>query len=317
MKDSVKYARWIKAEAKRLGFASCGISEATFLEDEAPRLEAYLHKQYHGKMAYMENHFDKRLDPRKLVDGAKSVISLSFNYYHPKKQSSPDAPKISMYAYGEDYHHVVKEKLWALYAFIDERMGPIQGRVFVDSGPVLERAWAARSGLGWIGKNGLLIQPQQGSFFFLAQLIIDLDLETDKAIKDYCGNCRRCIDACPTQAIVKPHVLKADQCISYFTIELKDSLPQDMKGKFDNWMFGCDVCQSVCPWNRFSLANQVPAFQPSEELLQMNRKDWIELTREGFNNLFPKSAVKRTRYEGLKRNIQFLTSEENSPETDP
>ncbi len=306
LKDSVKYARRIKAEAKRLGFASCGISKAEFLEEEAPRLENFLKQKYFGRMAYLDNHFEKRLDPRKLVDGAQSVISLSFNYYNPIKQTDPDSPKISMYAFGEDYHRVVKEKLLSLFAFIEQSIQAIEGRIFVDSGPVLERAWAARSGLGWIGKNGMLIQQKQGSFYFLAQLIIDLELETDKPIGDYCGNCRRCIDACPTQAIIEPKVLQADKCISYFTIELRDSLPDNMKSKFDNWMFGCDVCQLVCPWNRFSVTNLTPDFQPSEELLSMRKEDWVELTREGFNNLFPKSAVKRTRFEGLKRNIRFL-----------
>ncbi len=285
----------------------CGISEACFLEEEAPRLEAWLQQGKHGKMAYMENHFDKRLDPRKLVDGAKSVISLGLNYYTESIQSDPESPKISKYAYGTDYHFVIKEKLKHLLEFINERIGEVGGRAFVDSAPVLDRAWAKKSGLGWIGKNSNLINKNSGSFFFLAELIIDLELAYDiPATKDHCGTCTRCIDACPTDAIVGPYIVDGSKCISYLTIELKDEIPQEFKGKMDNWMFGCDVCQDVCPWNRFSTLHNEPAFKPNPSLTELSRSDWEDITEDVFQKIFKNSPVKRTKYSGLKRNIDFL-----------
>jgi epoxyqueuosine reductase len=261
------YSRLIKEEAKRLGFMFCGMAQAGFLEEEAPRLETWLKEGRHGEMQYMENYFDKRLDPRLLVDDAKSVISLALNYYNPQKQTDPFAPKISQYAYGLDYHEVIKEKLKQLLNYIQETIGEVSGRAFVDSAPVLDRAWAQRAGLGWIGKNSNLISKKSGSFFFLAELIVDLELEYDIApTADHCGTCTRCIDACPTDAIVAPYVVDGSRCISYLTIELKNEIPHEFKGQTDNWMFGCDVCQNVCPWNRFSIAHQEPAFKPHEEL---------------------------------------------------
>ncbi|WP_396189061.1 tRNA epoxyqueuosine(34) reductase QueG [Flavobacterium sp.] len=295
----------IKQKAIDLGFLSCGISRADFLEQEAPRLEKWLNKNYHGKMAYMENHFDKRLDPRLLVDGAKSVVSLLLNYY-PSEIQNPASYKISKYAYGEDYHFVIKEKLKELLQFIQEEIGEVNGRVFVDSAPVLDKAWAAKSGLGWIGKNANLITQKVGSFYFIAELIIDLELEYDLPTTDHCGTCTACIDACPTQAIIQPYVVDGSKCISYFTIELKDNLPQEMKGQFNDWVFGCDVCQEVCPWNRFAKPHQEPLFEPKAELLQFSKRDWQELTKETFNKVFKNSAVKRTKFEGLMRNIDFV-----------
>lgn len=295
----------IKQKAIALGFLSCGISKADFLEQEAPRLEKWLNKNYHGKMDYMENHFDKRLDPRLLVDGAKSVVSLLLNYY-PSEIQNPASYKISKYAYGEDYHFVIKEKLKELLQFIQEEIGEVNGRVFVDSAPVLDKAWAAKSGLGWIGKNANLITQKVGSFYFIAELIIDLELEYDLPTTDHCGTCTACIDACPTQAIIQPYVVDGSKCISYFTIELKDNLPQEMKGQFNDWVFGCDVCQEVCPWNRFAKPHQEPLFEPKAELLQFSKRDWQELTKETFNKVFKNSAVKRTKFEGLMRNIDFL-----------
>ena len=305
--QKTQYTQMIKAEAQRLGFMACGISKAGFLEEEAPRLEQWLKNDFHGQMKYMENHFDKRLDPTKLVDDARSVVSLLLNYYPEKTQEDPEAPKISKYAYGQDYHHVIKSKLKELHYFITENIGEVSGRAFVDSAPVLDKAWAAKSGLGWVGKNANLIQKQSGSFFFIAELIIDLDLDYDHATTDHCGSCTACLDACPTQAIVSPRVVDGSKCISYFTIELKDELPATMKGKFDHWMFGCDVCQDVCPWNRFSKAHSEPLFQPHEDLLSMKKQDWYEITEEVFRKVFKKSAVKRTKYKGLVRNINFLT----------
>lgn len=295
----------IKTEAKRLGFLSCGISKAGFLEEEAPRLEAWLNANRHGQMSYMENHFDKRLDPTKLVDGAKSVVSLLLNYY-PSQTQNPDSYKISKYAYGQDYHFVIKDKLKDLMAFIHREIGEVDGRVFVDSAPVLDKAWAAKSGLGWIGKNSNLLSKQVGSFFFIAELIIDLDLEYDHSVTDHCGSCTACLDACPTEAIVAPYVVDGSKCISYFTIELRDNLPMDMKGKFDDWMFGCDVCQDVCPWNRFSKPHQEPLFEANKDLLSFSKKDWEEMTVDVFRKTFKDSAVKRTKLEGLARNIRFL-----------
>jgi len=302
------WSKLIKAEAIRLGFMSCGISKAGFLEEEAPRLEDWLNKNRHGEMRYMENHFDKRLDPTKLVDDAKSVVSLLLNYFPEETQQDPNAPKISKYAYGQDYHHVIKTKLKELHFFITENIGEVSGRAFVDSAPVLDKAWAAKSGLGWIGKNANLIQKQSGSFFFIAELIIDLELEYDSITTDHCGSCTACIDACPTKAIPEPYVVDGSKCISYFTIELKDNLPTSMQGKFDNWMFGCDVCQDVCPWNRFSKSHNEPLFDPNPDLLSMTKKDWEEITQDIFSKVFKKSAVKRTKFSGLIRNINFLKS---------
>lgn len=300
-----KYSEIIKAEAQRLGFLSCGISKAQFLEEEAPRLEKWLNDNAHGEMRYMENHFDKRLDPTKLVEGSKSVVSLLLNYYPSNLQNS-ESYKLSKYAYGTDYHFVIKDKLKQLLQFIKEEIGDVHGRAFVDSAPVLDKAWAARSGLGWIGKHSNLLTQQIGSFYFIAELIIDLELEYDHATTDHCGTCTACIDACPTQAITEPYVVDGSKCISYFTIELKDNIPSEFKGQFDDWMFGCDVCQDVCPWNRFSKPHNEPLFDPHPELLNMSRKDWDEITKDTFNKVFKNSAVKRTKFEGLKRNITFL-----------
>ena len=305
IQNKEKYTQLIKAEAKRLGFLSCGISKADFLETEAPRLEQWLKNGFHGEMSYMENHFDKRLDPRLLVADAKSVVSLLLNYY-PNQLQNQDTYKISKYAYGEDYHFVIKEKLKSLLNFIQENIGEVSGRVFVDSAPVLDKAWAVKSGLGWVGKHSNLLTQKTGSFYFVAELILDLELEYDAPTTDHCGTCTACIDACPTQAIVAPYVVDGSKCISYFTIELKDNLPQEMKGKFEDWMFGCDVCQDVCPWNRFSKPNTENSFQPKSEILNFSKKDWQEITEETFRKVFQKSAVKRTKFDGLKRNINFL-----------
>jgi epoxyqueuosine reductase len=303
----INHTRLIKQEAYRLGFDFVGISKAEFMDEEARHLETWLNQGMQGKMNYMENHFDKRVDPRKLVPGAKSVVCLTYNYYTDKKQKDPDAPKISKYAYGEDYHFIIKDKLKSLLHFINDTIGAVDGRCFVDSAPVLERDWAKRSGTGWVGKNTLLINPKQGSYFFLAELIIDLELATDDPIKDYCGTCTRCIDACPTDAISpNGYILDGSKCISYFTIELKEAITEAYQDKFENWMFGCDICQEVCPWNRFSKEHKEPAFEPHPDLLDFSKRDWEELTEEVFKKLFQKSAVKRTKYEGLKRNINFL-----------
>jgi len=295
----------IKNEAKRLGFLSCGISKAEFLEEEAPRLEKWLNQNMHGEMQYMENHFDKRLDPSKLVDGAKSVISLLLNYY-PEEAQNTNSYKLSKYAYGQDYHHVIKSMLRQLQEFISDEIGEVHGRAFVDSAPVLDKAWAAKSGLGWIGKHSNLLTQQTGSFYFIAELIVDLDLDYDSPVTDHCGSCTACIDACPTAAIVEPYVVDGSKCISYFTIELKNEIPNEFHGKFDDWMFGCDICQDVCPWNRFSKPHSEPLFNPHPELLAMTKKDWEEITEDVFKKIFQKSAVKRTKYSGLKRNIKFL-----------
>src|SRR5690606_18431336 len=299
------YTNLIKTEAKRLGFLSCGISKAGFLEAEAPRLEKWLNNNMHGQMQYMENHFDKRLDPTKLVEDSKSVISLLLNYY-PSQEQTDNSYKLSKYAYGTDYHFVIKDKLKSLLNFIQEEIGDVHGRAFVDSAPVLDKAWAAKSGLGWIGKHSNLLTQQVGSFYFIAELIVDLELEYDLPTTDHCGTCTRCIDACPTQAITEPYVVDGSKCISYFTIELKDKIPTSFNGKFDDWMFGCDICQDVCPWNRFSKPHNEPLFNPHPELLSMTKKDWEEITEDIFKERFKKSAVKRTKFEGLKRNIQFL-----------
>ncbi|WP_316787980.1 tRNA epoxyqueuosine(34) reductase QueG [Pedobacter frigoris] len=305
--NSAKYRKLIKDEAFRLGFMQCGIAKAEFLEEEAPRLEKWLNNNHHGQMGYMENHFDKRLDPRLLVEGAKSVISLSLNYYPDQQQSDPNAPKISKYAYGFDYHTVIKDKLFQLLNFISENIGEVGGRAFVDSAPVLDRAWAKKAGIGWIGKNSNLISKKSGSFFFLAELIIDLELEYDNAFEtDHCGTCTKCIDACPTEAILSPFVIDAKKCISYLTIELREEIPTNFNDKMDNWMFGCDVCQDVCPWNRFSVPHSEPMFQPNENLLSMKREDWMDITEDVFKDIFKNSAVKRTKFKGLTRNIDFL-----------
>lgn len=305
------HTKIIKDEAKRLGFDYCGISRAEFLEEEAPRLENWLNKNMQGEMSYMANHFDMRLDPTKLVPGAKSVISLLLNYYTEDKQSDESAPKISKYAYGADYHLVIKSKLREMMNTLEEKIGrSIGGRAFVDSAPVLDKAWAKKSGLGWIGKNSNLINKKSGSFFFIAELILDIELVADVAVGDYCGTCTRCIDACPTDAIVSPYIVDGSKCISYFTIELKDAIPESEKGKFQNWMFGCDICQDVCPWNRFSVPHQNPEFNANPELLAMSKSDWEEISEDVFRELFRRSAVKRTKFEGLKRNIRFLGSTE-------
>lgn len=304
------HSEMIKTEAIRLGFMACGISRAEFLEEEAPRLENWLKNNHHGEMSYMENHFDKRLDPRLLVEDAKSVVSLTLNYFTDKKQLDSTAPKISKYAYGEDYHNVIKEKLKALMEFIKDEIGEVAGRCFVDSAPVMDKAWAQKSGLGWRGKNSNLISKKAGSFFFLAELIIDLELEYDSPfVADHCGSCTRCIDACPTDAIIAPYLVDGSKCISYLTIELKNEIPTAFKNKMENWMFGCDICQDVCPWNRFATPHQEPAFKPADELLQFSKKDLIEMTDEVFKKVFDVSAVKRTKFNGLKRNINFLLDE--------
>jgi len=304
---SQSHTNFIKQEAQKLGFDQCGIAKAKFLEDEAPKLETWLKNNYHGEMHYMQNHFDKRLDPRLLVAGAQSVISLTYNYY-PKKVQRQDSYKIAKYAYGEDYHFVIKDKLKTLLKRIQEEIGSVNGRAFVDSAPVLERAWAKKAGLGWTGKHSLLITPRKGSFYFLAQLIIDLPLTYDAPFKtDHCGTCNKCVEACPTKAILPNNTIDGSKCISYFTIELKDSIPSEMKDRFADWQFGCDICQDVCPWNRFSKLHNEPLFEPDNDLLNFTKQDWEALTEDTFKKVFKKSAVKRTKFKGLKRNILFLT----------
>ncbi len=304
---SIKYANLIKAKAKELGFDFCGISKAEFLEEEAPRLEAWLNKNYHGKMAYMANYFDKRLDPRQLVEGAKSVITLVLNYYPEQRLPEEEGElKLSKYAYGKDYHFVMKDKLKNLMEMMSEEIGEINGRVFVDSAPVMDKAWAKKSGVGWVGKHTNLINREIGSFFFIGEIICDLELQPDGAIKDYCGTCTRCIDACPTDAIVEPYVVDGSKCISYYTIELKEAIPDEVKGKFENWIFGCDICQDVCPWNSFARPHSTPEFDLHPQLVDFTKKDWEEITEELFQEIFRRSAVKRTKLEGLKRNISFL-----------
>jgi len=304
------HTKILKEIATEMNFQFIGFSEAGFLEEEAPRLEKWLKEKRHGEMAYMENHFDKRLDPRLLVDGAKSVISLLFNYYTEESQKDPQAPKISKYAYGEDYHQVIKDHLAEFYERAREKIGDFHARFFVDSAPVLDKVWAKKSGLGWVGKNSNLITKPQGSFFFIAEIICDLELEYDGPIKDYCGTCTACVDACPTEAIVAPYVVDGSKCISYLTIELKNEImPSGFKGKMDNWMFGCDVCQDVCPWNRFSKPHQEQRFVPKGPLLDLTKKDWMDLSEEVFREIFKNSAVKRTKFKGLKRNLDFLNPE--------
>jgi len=305
-----RHTEIIKRKARELGFAFCGVSEADFLEEEAPRLEQWLNQNKHGQMSYMANHFDKRLDPRLLVEGAKSVVSVLYNYF-PEKElfTEPDDLKISKYAYGRDYHYVIKEKLKELIDYIRAEIGEVNGRAFVDSAPVMDKVWAKKAGLGWVGKHSNLLNRQMGSFFFIGELILDVDLEPDGPVKDYCGTCTRCMDACPTDAIPAPYVVDGSRCISYFTIELKDQIPADVQGKFENWMFGCDICQDVCPWNRFARPHAEPQFAPSKQLQQMTRADWEEITEEVFRVLFKESPVKRTKLDGLKRNIDFLNKE--------
>lgn len=303
-----KHTALVKEIAAQLGFQFCGISKAGFLDEEAPRLEKWLAAGKHGKMQYMENHFDKRLDPTVLVPGAKSVISLLLNYF-PERTQQDDSFRVSKYAYGTDYHLVIKDKLHTMMREIQAKIGDVDGRVFVDSAPVMDKAWARKSGLGWIGKNGNLIHPKQGSFFFIAELIVDLDLVPDGPIKDFCGTCTRCTDACPTDALHQPYVVDGSKCISYLTIELKDALiPSDFKEKMEDWIFGCDICQDVCPWNRFSKIHNEPLFNPTDGLLDMTKKEWSEITDDVFRTLFKNSPIKRTKHAGLRRNIDFLDS---------
>ena len=302
----MNYSQLIKQKAEKFGFQSCGISKAEFLGEEAPRLEDWLKNNYHGEMKYMENHFDKRLNPTLLVDGAKSVISLSYNYFPKEKIERLENFKISKYAYGEDYHEVIKEILKEMMIELQEEIGEFGFRVFVDSAPVLEKAWARKSGLGWVGKNANLITKKHGSFYFLAEIICDLDLNYDSPTTDHCGSCRKCIDACPTQAIVSDKIVDGSKCISYATIELKNEIPDYFEGKMDDWIFGCDVCQDVCPWNRFSAPTLQERFAPNLQKLNFRKKEWEELTQELFSEIFKKSAVKRTKFSGLMRNVNFL-----------
>ncbi len=304
--NKTELSKWIKRQARELGFDACGISRADFLEAEAPVLERWLKKGLHGKMDYMANHFDKRLDPRKLMEGAKSVLVFLYNYYPEENLPEKDNYILSKYAYGTDYHFVIKDKLKKLISQIQEKVGEIHARAFVDSAPVLERAWAQRAGLGWIGKNANFIVPKAGSFFFLAEIICDLGLEYDQPkVTDLCGACRNCIDACPTAAIVAPGQIDARRCISYLTIELREAIPEIFKGQFNDRIFGCDICQDVCPWNRFAKAHKEPAFQPHPKLKTMKKMGWENLSEEDFSIIFKKSAVKRTKYSGLMRNVQF------------
>lgn len=306
MQNAEKNTTIIKSIAKDLGFDFCGISKAKFLASEAPRFTAWLEKSMHGKMQYMENHFDKRLDPTLLVHGAKSVVSLLLNYYPEKEIDFKESYKISKYAYGADYHDVIKEKLKLFFELIYDKIGKVEGRYFVDSAPVLDKTWAAKAGLGWIGKNSNLINRQIGSFFFIAELILDLELQADEAIKDYCGTCTRCIDDCPTEAIVAPYIVDASKCISYLTIELKDAIPDTFHGKMQNWVFGCDICQDVCPWNRFAKPTKVSDFSSIDEIKNYTKKDWQEISEISFKNIIQKSPIKRTKITGWKKNIQFL-----------
>ncbi|MGX9986089.1 tRNA epoxyqueuosine(34) reductase QueG [Chryseobacterium sp. POL2] len=297
----------IKEKAKKFGFQSCGISKSEFLEEEAPRLEEWLKNNYQGEMQYMENYFDKRLDPRLLVEGSKSIISLSYNYFPKEDIFENKFQKISKYAYGQDYHEVIKEILREMILELRDEIGDFECRVFVDSAPVLERAWAKKSGIGWVGKNANLITKQNGSFYFLAEIICDLDLVYDNPTTDHCGTCRKCIEACPTNAIVSDKLIDGSKCISYATIELKEEIPSFFKNKMENWMFGCDICQDVCPWNRFSAPTLEEKFQPNEALQNFTKKEWIEMTQEIFSSVFKKSPVKRTKFAGLKRNLDFLS----------
>ncbi|MEM6644022.1 MAG: tRNA epoxyqueuosine(34) reductase QueG [Bacteroidota bacterium] len=298
------YSETIKTISAKLGFSYCGISKAEFLEVEAPRLEEWLNRGYQGQMKYLENNFEKRLDPTKLVPGAKSVVSLIYNYYPEQVHQAENKPKLAKYAYGEDYHFVIKDKLKEFFFEIQAQIGQVEGRVFVDSAPVHERAWAQKSGLGWVGKNSLLLNPKMGSFFFLAELILDLELTPDGPLKDYCGNCTACIDACPTDAIAEPYIVDGSRCISYLTIELKDAIPSEFEGKMEGWVFGCDVCQDVCPWNRRASPHRETKFEP-QGWEDLTKREWKEMTQEVFSTVFRKSPVKRTKYEGIKRNVDF------------
>ena len=306
MNNQEKYSNLIKSKALAFGFQSCGISKADFLEEEAPRLEKWLKQNFNGEMRYMENHFDKRLDPRLLVEGSKSVISLSYNYFPEEIQKNQDF-KLSKYAYGEDYHEVIKEKLRNLVAELHEEIGEFAFRVFVDSAPVLEKAWAKKSGIGWVGKNSNLITKKNGSFYFLAEIICDLELVQDQPVTDHCGSCTKCIDACPTKAIISDKIVDGSKCISYATIELKDQIPDFFKDKMEDWMFGCDICQDVCPWNRFSAPTLEEKFKPNSEIKNFTKQEWKDITQEVFSTVFKKSAVKRTKFAGLKRNLDFLS----------
>ena len=296
---------FIKSKSVDLGFISCGISKADFLEEEAANLENWLKNEMHGEMSYMDRNFDMRLDPRKILNGAKSVISLTYNYYTDKLQKDENF-KISKYAFGTDYHFVIREKLKNLLFLIKEKVGDINGRVFVDSAPILERAWAKKSGLGWIGKNTNLISKNVGSFFFLCEIIVDIELDYDYSTTDHCGTCTACIDACPTNAIVEPYKVDGSRCISYLTIELKENMPEYAKDSYDKWIFGCDICQDVCPWNKFSKPHNEPLFNADEKFLSMSKNEWLEITKETFDKVFKDSPVKRTGYDGLKRNIKFI-----------
>jgi epoxyqueuosine reductase len=310
--NSSDYKEKISSEAKRIGFSHVGFSKADFLEEEAPHLEKWLTQNMHGQMSYMERWFDKRLDPRLLVPGAKTVISFLLNYY-PEQKQVEGVPKISKYAYGNDYHTVIKDKLKQLMHFISENIGEVNGRAFVDSAPVLDRAWAKKSGLGWIGKNGNLINPRAGSFYFIAELIVDLEIDPDQSIKDFCGTCTRCMDACPTEAIVAPHVVDGSKCISYFTIELRDALPTAYQSKMDDWVFGCDVCQDVCPWNRFSSPSSEKEFKTNDQQINRSADEWLEITEEVFENIYKNSPLKRTGFSGMKRNINFIAPPGEKP----
>ncbi len=302
-----QHKEWIKTEALRLGFQSCGVAQAVFMEDDARRLERWLHKGFHGKMQYMENYFDLRTDPRKLVPGAKSVITLLMNYF-PTERQTESAPKIAKYAWGTDYHYVIRDKLNQLLAFINQNIGEVQGRGFVDSAPVLERSWAVRSGLGWVGKNGNLLTKHSGSFYFIATLITDLELPPDPPfVTDHCGTCTRCIDACPTEAILPDKQIDGSKCISYLTIELKDALmPQGFEDKMQGWAFGCDICQDVCPWNRFAQPNEEPFFTPIPEVLNLSLQEWTELSEQEFKRVFKNSPIKRTKWQGMQRNLKAV-----------
>jgi len=307
LQQILQYTQFIKQAAQQLGFDFCGIAKAKQLDEDARRLEKWLGQNMNGSMQYMANHFDLRVDPTKLVSGAKSVITLLKNYY-PSQQQTEDAAKVSKYAFGKDYHEVIRAQLKALLSQMYTHIGEINGRGFIDSAPVLERSWAVQSGLGWVGKNGNLINKQQGSFFFIATLIVDVELQYDDVYaKDFCGSCTRCIDACPTEAILPNKVVDGSKCISYFTIELKDQLiPDSMKGKFDDWLFGCDTCQDVCPWNRFSKPHHEAEFTPINEVLNFSLKDWEMLTEESFKTIFKNSPIKRSKYQGIQRNLQFI-----------
>jgi len=311
--NGAELSHWIKKRSEELGFSACGIAPAGFLEKDAVRLEAWLKEGMHGKMTYMEKHFEKRVDPRKLLDGAKSVIVFLYNYFPEKPLSEIDNFIISKYAYGQDYHHVIKDKLYLMIKKISDLVGDINARPFVDSAPVLERSWAEKAGLGWIGKNASFIVPKKGSFFFIAEIITDLELNYDfPRNNDFCGNCTLCIDACPTQAIVAPRIVDARKCISYLTIELKDEIPEEFRGALNDRIFGCDICQDVCPWTRFSKAHSEPLFTPNADLKKMKKDDWEALTPDVFNSIFRKSAVKRAKYTGLIRNIRFVGTDKNT-----